>query len=55
MIEKKAKDKFLEMANKYPVLVFTGPRQSGKTTISKMIFQTNETIVSWSEMDQFII
>jgi predicted AAA+ superfamily ATPase len=38
MIERKAKDKFLEMANKYPVLVFTGPRQSGKTTISKMIF-----------------
>ena len=38
MIERLAKIKALEMAQKYPVLVFTGPRQSGKTTLSKVIF-----------------
>jgi predicted AAA+ superfamily ATPase len=38
MIERKAENKILEMATKYPVLVFTGPRQSGKTTLSKKLF-----------------
>jgi predicted AAA+ superfamily ATPase len=28
----------LEMAKKFPVLVFTGPRQSGKTTLAKLVF-----------------
>ena len=28
----------LEMAEKFPVLVFTGPRQSGKTTLAKLVF-----------------
>jgi predicted AAA+ superfamily ATPase len=28
----------LEMAKKFPVLVFTGPRQSGKTTLSRLVF-----------------
>jgi len=38
VIDRLAKDKFVSMSKKYPVLVFTGPRQSGKTTLSKMIF-----------------
>jgi len=28
----------MEMAQKFPVLVFTGPRQSGKTTLAKLVF-----------------
>lgn len=38
MIQRNAKEKILEMAEKFPVLVFTGPRQSGKTTLSKLVF-----------------
>jgi uncharacterized protein len=39
MIEREVKNKVLEMAEKFPVIVFTGPRQSGKTTVSKVIFK----------------
>ena len=38
MISRLAINKILEMAKKFPVLVFTGPRQSGKTTLSKIAF-----------------
>ncbi|OJX38554.1 MAG: hypothetical protein BGO87_10590 [Flavobacteriia bacterium 40-80] len=38
MIRRNATAKILEMADKFPVLVFTGPRQSGKTTLSQLIF-----------------
>lgn len=38
MVPRNAKDKILEMAGKYPVLLFTGPRQSGKTTLSRSMF-----------------
>jgi predicted AAA+ superfamily ATPase len=39
-----AKDKILEMATKYPVLLFTGPRQSGKTTLSKVLFPEHQYV-----------
>lgn len=38
MIGRKAEIKAKSMAEKFPVLVFTGPRQSGKTTLAKMSF-----------------
>lgn len=38
MIHRFAYQKILKMAQKFPVLVFTGPRQSGKTTLSKLVF-----------------
>jgi predicted AAA+ superfamily ATPase len=38
MISRKARTKLLEMATKYLVLLLTGPRQSGKTILSKMAF-----------------
>ena len=38
MIQRNARFKMLEMAQKFPVLVFTGPRQSGKTTLAKLVF-----------------
>lgn len=38
MIGRNAEIKVKSMAEKFPVLVFTGPRQSGKTTLAKMSF-----------------
>ena len=38
MIQRNARFKMLEMSEKFPVLVFTGPRQSGKTTLAKLVF-----------------
>jgi len=38
MIVRKAQNKLIEMAEKFPVLVVTGPRQSGKTTLSRAVF-----------------
>lgn len=38
MIQRKADFKLVSMAKKFPVLVLTGPRQSGKTTLAKMSF-----------------
>ena len=37
MIERILKSKLIEMANKYPIVTLTGPRQSGKSTLLKMI------------------
>lgn len=39
MIQRKAKQKMLEMATKFPVIALVGPRQSGKTTLCKLGFK----------------
>lgn len=51
MIQRNARHKMLEMAKKFPVLVFTGPRQSGKTTLAKLVF-SNYRYVSLENPDQ---
>ncbi|MDP3179780.1 MAG: ATP-binding protein, partial [Spirochaetaceae bacterium] len=38
MIRRKIADELLRLAGEYPVVVITGPRQSGKTTLAKMEF-----------------
>ena len=38
MIERLLQPRILELAAHYPVLTLTGPRQSGKTTLSRMAF-----------------
>lgn len=38
MIQRLAENKLRAMADKFPVLVVTGPRQSGKTTLAKTCF-----------------
>ena len=38
MIQRQAEPTALELANSFPVVTITGPRQSGKTTLAKMVF-----------------
>lgn len=38
MIERTLQSRLLDLATRYPVLTLTGPRQSGKTTLSRMAF-----------------
>jgi predicted AAA+ superfamily ATPase len=38
MIERFLQPRLLDLATRYPVLALTGPRQSGKTTLSRMAF-----------------
>ena len=38
MIERLLQSRLLDRATRYPILMLTGPRQSGKTTLSRMAF-----------------
>jgi predicted AAA+ superfamily ATPase len=40
MIRRKITDKFLQLSGKFPVITITGPRQSGKTTLVKSLFDS---------------
>ena len=40
MITRFIEKKLSEMATKFPVIVVTGPRQSGKTTLCKKLFKS---------------
>ena len=40
MIPRNAEQTLRQLAKGYPVLAITGPRQSGKTTLAKMVFDT---------------
>ncbi len=51
MIERKAASLALQLAKQYPVLTITGPRQSGKTTLCRMIFG-NRAYVSLEDVDE---
>ena len=44
MIERTLKSKLIEMANKYPIVTLTGPRQSGKSTLLRSSFQDYEYV-----------
>ena len=39
MIVRAISDHLLQMANKYPIITITGPRQSGKTTLAREVFK----------------
>ena len=44
MIKRQLAVKLLEAAKKYPVLTLTGPRQSGKTTLARYVFEDYDYI-----------
>lgn len=44
MIKRTIERKLLEMANKFPVIAITGPRQSGKTTLCKKLFKNHKYV-----------
>ena len=50
MINRKATDTVLRLCKGFPVVAITGPRQSGKTTLTRMIFP-NKPYVSLEELD----
>lgn len=51
MIPRAASQTVLELAKNYPVVAVTGPRQSGKTTLTRAIFP-DKPYVSLEELDQ---
>ena len=44
MIERNISNKVLDLSKKFPVLTITGPRQSGKTTLCKMLFPEKQYV-----------
>lgn len=51
MIPRTAQDVLLDLAQSYPILVITGPRQSGKTTLVRNLF-AHKPYVSLEDPDQ---
>lgn len=51
LVPRDAEAKALELAGQYPVLTITGPRQSGKTTLCRMIFP-DKAYVSLEDIDE---
>jgi hypothetical protein len=51
MIQREIIEKTVQLARQYPVVTITGPRQSGKTTLCRMVFP-NMTYVSLEDLDQ---
>jgi predicted AAA+ superfamily ATPase len=51
MIKRKITEKCKKLAQKFPVITITGPRQSGKTTLTKMLFP-NKIYISLENPDQ---
>ena len=47
MIERILKSKLIEMANKYPIVTLTGPRQSGKSTLLRNSFSGTMSMYLW--------
>lgn len=50
MVTRKLQEKLIGLSNKYPFVLITGPRQSGKSTLAKMAFP-NYKYISFSDID----
>lgn len=44
MIKRTLSDKLLSLAGQFPVVTITGPRQSGKTILTRMVFTNHEYV-----------
>jgi hypothetical protein len=51
IIARNVADKACRFASQYPVLTITGPRQSGKTTLCRMLFGDKQ-YVSLEDIDE---
>jgi predicted AAA+ superfamily ATPase len=51
MIPRKASETLMRLAKGFPILVITGPRQSGKTTLAKSVF-SNKPYISLENLDE---
>ena len=51
LITREISQKTLQLAKQYPVVTITGPRQSGKTTLCRMLFKKKE-YVSLEDIDE---
>ncbi len=51
MIDRELAEKTLQFASQYPVVTITGPRQSGKTTLCRMLFD-DRAYVSLEDVDE---
>ena len=51
MIQRELIEKTLQMARQYPVVTINGPRQSGKTTLCRMVFP-DMAYASLEDLDQ---
>lgn len=49
MIKREAEEALVRLASQFPVVAVTGPRQSGKTTLAKMVFP-DKKYVSFDDM-----
>jgi len=54
MIERQLTNKLLQLSDKFPVITITGPRQSGKTTIARAVFNKHD-YVSLENLDTRIL
>ena len=50
MVKRNLQAKVLELSRKFPFVLITGPRQSGKSTLVKMTFP-DYTYISFSDLD----
>jgi AAA+ ATPase superfamily predicted ATPase len=51
MIPRKASETLMRLAKGFLILVITGPRQSGKTTLAKSVF-SNKPYISLENLDE---
>ena len=51
MIQRQANNTLLRLAKGFPILVITGPRQSGKTTLARAVFPKHD-YVSLEDLDE---